>query len=224
MRRSGKKTAAVVALILCVCLLTVSVGIYGNRRPSQFCYSVDEGERVVYPVSLQEENTVLWLYRFQDEKWRYRDFPRQSGIEPQDSWECITEYPLSDTCAIISYKHYDGRAYHLRRHIEDQLVYLDDERQEAQLLYRSRKGERILYGDARTVLVYRSDTDRLQSLRLSDGSMIHEESAGLARRWTNGACVYSPADETLTFSRMSLFGVEKPIKTVSLDTFLSPAD
>lgn len=96
-------------------------------------------------------------------------------------------------------------------HIADQLVYLNDETEQAEVVYETNGKSRILYGNEKYVLIWNESSNTYQYIDLASLEILQEVEAGLKMKWKRYYGVYDG------ISQIEIFDSNGDKKVITLD-------
>ena len=139
-------------------ILLASFAFYPKEVSLRYCFNYDESlgeivdERTAY-INIEEENIIVYDANGRIEnKYNYNGFPMDINIS--DNRDNVESLLLYEDYVIVSFK--NKSLYHsfLKDHIEDQLIELDDNNNNALVLNSCSKNERIIYGNNKELIVF----------------------------------------------------------------------
>ena len=175
----GVVGACLLLFVLSFCLLYRGDLFFG-RLTSQLAYE-DDGLINRWTITEVEQNTSILSNTIDGEEvcFSYSQFPYEIGMAVNDYPFCYTYCWQNDKYVVVSYKYSDFQHFHLRKHRQDHLLYLNTETGVAELVYQSGPHTRILYGNTEWVVVYNADDNVYQYIDCVTGDILLQKTATL---------------------------------------------
>jgi len=108
---------------------------------------------------------------------------------------------INEDYAIVTMKIGGMHSYKIKDHVVDQLLYLNDDTNSAELIFQCFEGDRIFYGNDEFVVVYNYEKNSLEWILLEDGSIIKEESVNFHFKRNKYVITVSEDNNTLQIER-----------------------
>lgn len=205
----GAVGACLLLFVLSFCLLYRG-DLFLGRLTSQLAYE-DDGLINRWTITEVEQNTPILSNTIDGEEvcFSYSQFPYEIGMAVNDYPFCYTYCWQNDKYIVVSYKYSDFQHFHLRKHRQDHLLYLNTETGVAELVYQSGPHTRILYGNTEWVVVYNADDNVYQYIDCVTGDILLQKTATL--KTTKQQYTFS-VDETEGF--LSIYETYNPETTL----------
>ena len=207
----GKKSKVIISIFFIAVILNTAILMYFfNKNASSQIRVFYQSESSFNLESREEPYDTISVFSNTEEAARYYRYtvPADSdnnsyvNMEYDGAWNANL---IGDSYMITTLKNDRLHSFKLDNHVLDQLLYLNNDTECAEVLFETYGKNRILYGNSSIVIIYNCEKDAVQYISLTDKSIVKEQELKLEKKYYTYSFYVDLKDATIDIDAVSIW-------------------